>query len=117
MSDRSLGRLAPSGARSSRRHRLRHGGFFVNCDNPLLSAQEQRRTGCTAAQIAGCRPTSGQPGPPVHRPPQHRRRRPRTSTYDHENYRIVLGMKGDFADAWHYDAYGSYYYTSLYNSN
>ena len=26
-------------------------------------------------------------------------------------------MKGDFADAWHYDAYGSYYYTSLFNLN
>ena len=42
---------------------------------------------------------------------------PRTSDFDHTNYRIVIGMKGDLGDAWHYDAYGSYYYTSLYNAN
>ena len=41
---------------------------------------------------------------------------PRTADFEHENYRIVLGLKGDIGDAWHYDGYGSYYYTSLYNA-
>jgi outer membrane receptor protein involved in Fe transport len=42
---------------------------------------------------------------------------PRIESFEHDNYRVVLGMKGDFADAWHYDAYGSYYYTSLFSSS
>jgi outer membrane receptor protein involved in Fe transport len=39
---------------------------------------------------------------------------PRISTYDHFNYRGVVGLQGDVLDdVWHYDIYGSYYYTFL----
>ena len=41
----------------------------------------------------------------------------RAADYEHENYRAILGIKGDFADAWSYDLYGQYYYTTFTNSN
>ena len=85
------------------------GNWFVDCGNPFLSGQERGLMGCAgmpaATEVAlniGRRNIEGGP---------------RTSEYDHTNYRIVIGMKGDFADAWHYDAYGSDYNTSLFNAN
>jgi outer membrane receptor protein involved in Fe transport len=42
---------------------------------------------------------------------------PRISTYDHLNFRGVMGLRGDLGDAWHYDVYGSYYYTFLEQGN
>ena len=85
------------------------GNWFVNCGNPFLSAQESGLMGC-----------AGQPANTEVELNIGRRNiegGPRTSEYDHTNYRIVIGMKGDFADAWHYDGYGSYYNTSLFNAN
>ena len=115
MSDRSSAVVAPSGSFQSGGP-APGGGFFVNCGNPLLSAQEQTAVGCSPAQVAGVQTD------PANQVDLIIGRRNiegggRQSTYNHENYRIVLGMKGDFADAWHYDAYGSYYYTTLFNSN
>ena len=38
--------------------------------------------------------------------------------FEHQNYRAVFGSKGNFADdAWSYDFYGQYYYTTFFNSN
>ena len=117
MDDRSSSATAPSGlfeggglAPGS------GGGLFVNCGNPLLSAQETAALGCTAAQITGVQTD------PANQVDLIIGRRnieggPRTSDFDHTNYRIVIGMKGDLGDAWHYDGYGSYYYTSLFNVN
>jgi iron complex outermembrane recepter protein len=93
-----------------------NGGLFVNCGNPFLSAQEQGALGCTPAMVTGVQTD------PANQVDLIIGRRnieggPRMSTYDHTNYRIVIGMKGDLGDAWHYDGYGSYYYTSLYDAN
>jgi len=64
------------------------GGFLVNCNNPLLSAQQQGVLGCSAGDIAtgatrdiafGRRNVEGGP---------------RQFEYDHDNYRIVAGTKG-----------------------
>ena len=83
------------------------GGFLVNCNNPFLSASEQAGMQCTAANIAsgatkdlyiGRRNIEGGP---------------RDSYYDHNNYRIVAGARGDVTDGWKYDAYASFYSTSL----
>ena len=41
----------------------------------------------------------------------------RIKDYEHENYRAVVGTKGDFLDAWSYDAYGQYYYTNFFQSS
>src|SRR5437667_76447 len=41
----------------------------------------------------------------------------RTSYYEHQNYRAVAGLGGALGQAWTYDAYAQYYYTTLFNSN
>lgn len=83
------------------------GGFLVNCNNPFLSGQQQTTLGCSAADVAsgatrdlliGRRNVEGGP---------------RNSYYQHTNYRIVGGARGDIVGPWKYDIYGSYYYTSL----
>ncbi|HLY79836.1 MAG TPA: TonB-dependent receptor plug domain-containing protein, partial [Caulobacteraceae bacterium] len=111
MSDRASEVVAPSGSFQSGGPAPNQ-GFFVNCGNPFLSAQEAAAVGCTAAQIGA--PAAAQLLQANQVDLVIGRRNieggGRESTYDHENYRIVIGMKGDFADAWHYDAYGSYYY-------
>ncbi len=106
MNDSSFSTIAPSGA--FRGSGLDGGDVDVNCNNPLLSAQEATLL-CGAAA-----------GTSLLIPVQLGRRDieggPRTAEFEHNNFRIVVGMKGDFADAWSYDVYGSYYYTSLYNA-
>ncbi|HEY2464470.1 MAG TPA: TonB-dependent receptor [Steroidobacteraceae bacterium] len=107
------------------------GNYNVNCNNPLLSAQEQSIL-CTPAQIAaanaapaaGCAFTQTPTGPVMSPNCVNVRigRRNvegggRISDYEHQNFRPVFGIKGYFADAWSYDVYGQYYYTSFFNSN
>ena len=81
--------------------------YNVNCGNPLLSAQEFGALGCSSptdtvnVQIGRRNAEGGG----------------RSSDFEHQNYRAVVGAKGAFAAAWDYDAYGQYYYTTLFNSN
>ena len=105
-----------------------NGGFLVNCSptNPLLSAQQNAALCGNAANFFPA--TTANPTPNVY--PGYNgdtavdidlgRRNieggPRTSEFDHVNYRVVLGARGEFADAWSYEAYGSYYSTSLFNA-
>jgi iron complex outermembrane receptor protein len=105
--------------------------YNVYCNNPLMSAQQQSIL-CTPAQIAaaaaaphaGCSftqtPTGSTLSPNCTNVRIGRRNiegGARIQDYDHENYRAVFGTKGDFADAWSYDAYGQYYYTTLFQSS
>ncbi|HXQ16926.1 MAG TPA: TonB-dependent receptor [Caulobacteraceae bacterium] len=117
MNDRSSSAIAPSGLFEGAGLFAPNGGYFVNCGNPLLSAQESAAIGCTAAQVTAM----NQSDPANQIDLQIGRRNieggARTAAYEHDNYRIVIGMKGDLGDAWRYDAYGSYYYTSLFDSN
>lgn len=106
------------------------GNYPVNCNNPLLSSQ-QASILCTPAQLAyaaanpaaGCIYTTTAAGvtSPNCADVRIGRRNVegggRLSDYEHENYRAVVGAKGDFADAWSYQAYGQYYYTTFFNSN
>jgi iron complex outermembrane recepter protein len=107
------------------------GNYNVNCNNPLLSAQEQSIL-CTPAQIAaanaapaaGCTFTQTPTGPVMSSNCVNVRigRRNvegggRTSDYEHQNFRPVFGIKGTFANSWNYDVYGQYYYTTFFNSN
>jgi iron complex outermembrane receptor protein len=111
MNDRSTTAIAPSGLFEFSNPGTPTGGMLVNCDNPFLSAQQQATIGCTAADIAagsnadlsiGRRNVEGGP---------------RVATYEHMNYRLLLGNKGTIGSAWNYDVYGSYYYTTLHQSN
>jgi outer membrane receptor protein involved in Fe transport len=94
MDDHTVAQIAPSGL------------FFgtpvqVNCDNPFLSASEVNQwctsQGLTPAQnttlFIGRRNVEGGP---------------RQNGLRHDSYRLVLGAKGDFADAWTYDVYAQY---------
>ncbi|MEA3139819.1 MAG: iron complex outerrane recepter protein [Gammaproteobacteria bacterium] len=101
--------------------------YNVNCNNPLLSAQQQS-TLCTPAQIsaavaapdAGCTISGGALSRNCTNVEIGRRNIEgggRFSDFEHQNYRAVLGSKGDFAEAWSYDLYGQYYYTTFFNSN
>jgi iron complex outermembrane receptor protein len=106
------------------------GAYPVNCNNPLLSAQ-QRSTLCSPAQIAAANanPTAGcslaSPGKlsancadlDIGR--RNQEGGGRTSDYEHENYRAVVGSKGDLLEngALSYDLYGQFYYTTFTNNN
>jgi outer membrane receptor protein involved in Fe transport len=101
--DRAYTEIAPSG--------LFLGDVYsVHCNNTMLSDQQRTTLGCPAVITAndtvdifiGRRNIEGGP---------------RQFLNEHTNYRGTLGLKGDINDAWSYDAYGSYYYTTLYNTN
>ncbi len=91
---------------------------MINCTNPLLSAQEQGIL-CTPAQIAAdkANPGSAAGSTAVTIGRRNVEGGGRIAYYEHTNYRIVAGLTGDLGDAWKYDAYGQYYYTSFYNAN
>lgn len=105
-------------------------GYPINCNNPLLSAQEQSVL-CSPAQItaANASPTAGcslaAPGllsancADVEIGRRNVEGVGRISDYEHENYRAVLGSKGDILPdgALSYDFYGQYYYTTFSNNN
>lgn len=108
------------------------GEYPVNCDNPLLSAQQAGLL-CSPTQLAfvaanpgqGCifntDPVTGAVTSPNCADVRIGRRNieggGRATDFEHENYRAVLGTRGDFGDAWTYDAYGQFYYTTFFNSN
>jgi outer membrane receptor protein involved in Fe transport len=92
------------------------GDYYINCSNPLLSAQEQSIL-CTPAQIAADTARPGSASAQVEIGRRNVEGGPRETEFEHTNYRAVFGSKGDFADAWNYDAYGQYFYTSFYDAN
>lgn len=102
--DRSTTAVAPSGLFTG-------SDYHVSCNNALLSSQQQTALGCTPQMIADGTAVDVEIG----------RRNieggPRMFGYEHTNYRAVLGIKGQINDAWSYDAFGSYYYTTLYSTN
>lgn len=117
MNDKSHTAVAPSGLFENSNPLDSQNNYQTNCSNPLLSAQEQAIIGCTPALIAA---DAANPGTALANIEIGRRNMeggPRAANFEHTNYRAVLGTKGDFADAWSYDAYGSYYYTTFFNSN
>jgi outer membrane receptor protein involved in Fe transport len=107
MDDRSVAQIAPSG------------NFFntttINCDNPLLSAQ-QRAIVCSPANLVGApKPTVfiDQNGNPYFQGVLYAARRNvegggRRDDLQHTDYRIVTGMRGDLGGGFSYDA--SYQY-------
>ena len=82
--------------------------LYMPCNSALLSAQEQT----TLAPYCGINGA-----PPGYVAMLVGRRNieggPRSSDWEHNNYRVVGGVKGDLTEAWNYDAYFSNYYTTL----
>ena len=92
------------------------GDYFINCSNPLLSAQEQGVL-CTPAQIAADTLHPGSASAQVEIGRRNIEGGPREIGFEHTNYRAVFGTKGEFANAWSYDAYGQFFYTSFNDTN
>ncbi len=115
MNDKTHQAIAPSAAFTTANPNT-GGPYFVNCGNPFLSAQQISILGCTAAQI-----TAPNQADPANQVPITIGRRNvegggRSSDYEHTNYRAAVGLKGEFLDAWTYDAYGQYYYVTYRNA-
>jgi iron complex outermembrane recepter protein len=116
MNDRTRVEIAPSGLFENSNPYNGSGFYSVNCSNPLLSAQ-QRSILCTPAQIAADTADPGSASVDVNIGRRNIEGGPRIAEFEHDNYRAVVGARGNLGDAWNYDAYGQYYYTSLYNLN
>ena len=118
MDDRTHAVIAPSGLFVAGYPYTPDGNELINCSNPLLSAQ-QRSLICTPAQIAGDTASPGSPGNSAD--VQIGRRNieggGRVAFYEHQNFRLVTGAKGDIIDGWAYDLYSSYYYVTTYQNN
>ncbi|MES2135961.1 MAG: TonB-dependent receptor [Pseudomonadota bacterium] len=129
MDDRTIAQIAPSGDFGNT--------YLVNCDNPLLSAQ-QRSVLCQPANlivgsvggfpVAAGAPYAGSLGFPLGTAPatfydaagntynqafmQLLRRNVeggnRASDLKHTQFRGVVGMRGDLSDVWSYDSYFQY---------
>jgi outer membrane receptor protein involved in Fe transport len=124
MNDKTNEVVAPSGLFVGGNTASADGNYFVNCTNPLLSAQEQAAI-CSPAQIAGDTARlagGGGPASLANSADLAIGRRNiegggRAALFEHTNYRAVAGVTGSVGDAWTYDAYGQYYYTAAYNNN
>jgi len=118
MDDRTVAVVAPSALFVAGNPFTSDNNELINCSNPLLSAQE-RSLICTPAQIAGDTAVPGSPGNSAD--VQIGRRNieggGRTSIYEHQNFRVVVGTTGEVASGWTYDLYGSYYYTTAFSAN
>ena len=118
MDDRSTAVTAPSGIFVGGDPFTADNNELVNCSNPLLSAQEQALL-CTPAQIAGDAANPGSRGNSADVSIGRRNIEGggRTSFYEHNNIRFVIGTKGDINENWTYDLYDSYYYVTTFQSN
>jgi iron complex outermembrane recepter protein len=91
MDDRTNAQIAPSGA------------FFVtsslNCDNPLISAQQSAAIGCTAADI-----TAGT-SVPLFIGRRNVEGGSRNDDINHTSFRLLFGARGDINEDWRYDAF------------
>jgi len=116
MNDRTHQEIAPSALFRQSNPLTSDGNYLVNCSNPLLSDQ-QRNILCTAQQIADDTANPGSASASVEIGRRNIEGGGRTSDYEHTNYRAVLGVNGEIANGWSYDAYGQYYYVQFYNSN
>ncbi len=116
MNDRTRVQIAPSGLFENSNPYNPAGLYSVNCSNPLLSDQ-QRGILCTPAQIAADLADPGSQSVDVNIGRRNIEGGGRIADFEHDNYRAVLGVRGDITSQWNYDVYGQYYYTSLYNSN
>ncbi len=102
--DQTVAQIAPSGLF---RGTGANGGpsFKINCDNPLLSAQQ-------ATVLCGA--NAGVAGQFYNNTVGYRfLNLPRQNDLRHTNYRIDIGARGDLGDGWSYDTYLQYGTTLL----
>ena len=115
MDDKTHQAIAPSGLFQSSNPITPTGNYLINCSNPLLSKQEAAIL-CSPSQIAADAANPGSVSADVNIGRRNIEGGPRTSDFEHTNYRAVLGSKGDIAKGWTYDVYAQYYYVSYFES-
>ncbi|KIC55804.1 TonB-dependent receptor [Brevundimonas nasdae] len=96
----SVAQIAPTGAffpGVSNGSRTADGSATINCDNPLLSAQQRGVIGCTPALIA----SGGDV--PLYIGRRNVEGGGRQDSINYESYRAVVGLRGEFAEGWDYD--------------
>lgn len=116
MNDQTKVVVAPSGLFRTSNPFSPVAQYEVNCSNPLLSDQ-QRGILCTPQQVAADLADPGSQSVSVEIGRRNIEGGGRIADFEHINYRGVLGLRGDLNPQWRYDAYGQYYYTTLYSSN
>jgi outer membrane receptor protein involved in Fe transport len=118
MDDRTQAVVAPSGLFIGGDPFTADNNELINCSNPLLSAQ-QRSLICTPAQIAGDTANPGSKGNSADVSIGRRNIEGggRTSIYEHQNFRLVIGTTGEVIEGWTYDLYSSYYYVNTFQAN
>ena len=102
MQDNSTAQIAAGG--------IFAGTFSINCANPLMSAQERGLLTATAATGGGtcaANPTGTFTGT-VARRLLDSEQTGRLTQFIHNDFRIVLGLKGDLGKNWNYDGYMQY---------
>jgi iron complex outermembrane recepter protein len=112
MEDTTQTQIAPAGLFTGGNSQTADGTYLVNCSNPLLSAQEAAIL-CTPAQIAADQAHPGTVSADLNIARRNIEGGGRQASYEHQNYRVVGGADGQLGEAWSYDAYALYYYTSL----
>ncbi len=100
MDDRSVAQIAPGGIFAGGGATPTESGFDINCDNPFMTATQQTQlcganAGTTAVQRVLVAKRNVEGGG-------------RQSEFRHQSYRYVVGMQGNLADNWTYDAYMEY---------
>jgi outer membrane receptor protein involved in Fe transport len=116
MNDQTETVVAPSGLFRGTNPLTADTQYLVNCSNPLLSEQ-QRAILCTPEQVAADLANPGSTSVSVEIGRRNIEGGGRVQEFEHTNYRGVLGVRGDIGANWRYDAYGQYYYSTLYNTN
>ena len=116
MNDRSHQQVAPAALFRQSNPLTGDGNYLINCSNPLLSAQ-QRAVLCSAQQVAADTLVPGSALASVEIGRRNIEGGGRSTDFEHTNFRAVLGATGEVSPGWNYDAYGIYYYTTLFTSN
>jgi iron complex outermembrane receptor protein len=114
MDDKTTALVAPSGFFEGGNPYSADNSYSVNCVNPFLSAQQLGIVQASGSCGPGSLPTDTF-GLNIGR--RNLEGGGRSSLFDHTNYRVVGGAKGEIIDGFTYDAYAQYYFTSLYNAN
>ncbi len=96
----SVAQIAPSGvffSGVSQGSRTADGSATLNCDNPLLSAQQATAIGCTAADILAGTDV------PLYIGRRNVEGGGRQDTIGLQSYRVVAGLRGELTEGWNYD--------------
>jgi outer membrane receptor protein involved in Fe transport len=112
MDDRTREALSPSGLFYANNTLTADGSYAINCSNPLLSSQEAMIL-CTPAQIAADRERPGSQSAAVWIGRRNIEGGDREVSFEHRNYRGVVGIDGALSKAWRYELYGLWHSTSL----